>query len=299
MARRSDRRRRWASVSALASAAIAASSGSGEAAIIYHSAHWVGPNATLPLPGGNQISVFSRAQSRFGFINTTVPREILGPKGNVRTFFQQGGLVSENDGRVDMGGVAFRRLAGTGTFRPLALAGKGQTFKQVGSEAGSARLGSDFHVLTRNSVDVFYMYGPRLHHFPFWYSRGVHRFGPTFRQNVWTRTNGATHNGVGSISFRQYNYRTGYSLAGYGTQYALFSFDVGSQTDYGWLELSLGGSPGSAPFVRLIGYAYDTSGKQIPAGAIPEPKHLPLALGALALGAVGVREWRKKRNATA
>lgn len=298
MARKFDRRRRWASLSALASAALAASSGSGEAAIIYHGAHGVGPNATLPLPGGNQISVFSRMSSRFGFSNTTVPREIFGPKGNLKTVFGQFGLVTASNGRVDMGGVAFRRLAGASTFRPIALAGKGQTFNQVGSGAGAARLGSDFHARTRSFVNVFYLYGPRLHHFPFWYSRGYHRFGPTFRRNVWTRSNGATQNGVGSISFRRYDYRTGYSLAGYGTQYALFSFDAGSQTDYGWLELSLGGLPGSAPFVRLIGYAYDTSGKPIPAGAIPEPKHLPLALGALALGAVGVREWRKRRNAT-
>lgn len=296
MARRSDWRRRWASLSALTSAAIAASSGSGEAAIIYHGAHGVGPNATLPLPGGNQINVFSVA-SRFGF-GTGTMRGIPGPKGNLKTFFHQGGGVMESDGLVDMGGVAFRRLAGATTFRPIALAGKGQTFNQVGSGAGSARLGSDTHDRTRSGVNVFYLYGPRLHHFPFWYSRGYNRFGPTFRRRVWTRTNSATHDGAGSVSFRHYEYRTRYSLAGYGTQYALFSFDVGSQTDYGWLELSLGGLPGSAPFVRLIGYAYDTSGKPIPAGAIPEPKHLPLALGALALGAVGVREWRKKRDAT-
>src|SRR5271167_4550726 len=117
MARRSDRRRRWASLSALASAALAASSGSGEAAIIYHAAHGVGPNAVLPLPGGNQISVFSRMSSRDHFTLTTQPRRISGPKGNLKTFFDQGGLVTESDGRVEMGGVAFRRLAGTGTFR--------------------------------------------------------------------------------------------------------------------------------------------------------------------------------------
>jgi hypothetical protein len=113
------------------------------------------------------------------------------------------------------------------------------------------------------------------------------------------KTSGSTHNGIGVFNFSRTAYRTYYRLASYGTEYALFRFDVGAQTDYGWLKLSLGGVPGSAPFVRAIGYAYDTSGKPIPAGAIPEPKHLPLALGALALGAIGVREWRKKRNAHA
>jgi hypothetical protein len=67
--------------------------------------------------------------------------------------------------------------------------------------------------------------------------------------------------------------------------YTLFRFDVGSQTDCGWLKLALGNPGGDKPFIKAIGYAYDTSGKPI-----------PLALSALALGAIGVREWRKKRG---
>ncbi len=87
-------------------------------------------------------------------------------------------------------------------------------------------------------------------------------------------------------------------LAGYGDQYALFRFSVGSQTDYGWLELDLGPSGYPAdPVVSTLAYAYDTSGKRIPAGytGIPEPPRLPLALSALTLGAIGLREWRNRR----
>ena len=86
-------------------------------------------------------------------------------------------------------------------------------------------------------------------------------------------------------------------------QYALFSFTdpATSQPDYGWLEMSAYMSSRGGPRVTVIAAAYDPSGNPLPAGAgapIPEPQRLPIALGALALGAIGVREWRKKRNAT-
>jgi hypothetical protein len=303
MRRTSVRLRRWASLSALASAALAASSGSGEAAIIYQAAHGVGPGAILPLPGGNQRALVGRGNS-FLIHLTTFPKAFFGPKGNLKTLVEQGAqVILGPDGSLYAGGVAFRRRAGTAFRPPIAFAGPGQTFNQVGSGVGSARLGYHTRGGTKDLINVFYNYGPRLHHFPFWSRRNYQSFGPTFRHKVRVRTGGSTINGAGSVSFARSSYRTHYSLIGYGTQYALFSFDVGSQTDYGWLELSLGGVPGSEPFIRAIGYAYDTSGKPIPAGAIagaiPEPKHLPLALGALALGAVGVREWRKKRSATA
>ena len=71
----------------------------------------------------------------------------------------------------------------------------------------------------------------------------------------------------------------------------MFSFDVGSLTDYGWLELSVNGLN-----VDVLGYAYDNTGKLIKAGAVPEPQHLPLALGALAFGAIGIRELRKEAH---
>ncbi|MGA3024786.1 MAG: PEP-CTERM sorting domain-containing protein [Bryobacteraceae bacterium] len=78
-------------------------------------------------------------------------------------------------------------------------------------------------------------------------------------------------------------------------QYALFSFPAGAHTDYGWILLSDFVSDTNGPDLTILGYAYDTSGNKIPAGdtGVPEPSTLAMAgLGALALGAAGVRRWR-------
>ena len=64
MGRSSERRRRWASLSALAGAALAASGGTGEAAIIYQGLGGIGPDATLSLPGSNQIQVLKKGGAR-------------------------------------------------------------------------------------------------------------------------------------------------------------------------------------------------------------------------------------------
>jgi hypothetical protein len=292
MSKRSNRRR-WASLSALASAALAASSGSGEATIIYHAAHGVGPNASLPLPN-NSILLSRRSRSRTGFPSSPVFRTYFGPKGRPKTHLLRGFLFTGNNGTVSARGVSFRR---TRRSNDIAFAEKGQTFNQVGSAAGSyGRLATLHHARDVVQGLAFYNYGPRPHRFPRHFSGFSNFSDSAFRQKVQVRID---YQGSRRISYSQSLVRTGYSFVGSGKQYALFRFDVGSQTDYGWLELQLGNIGDSAPFIRLIGYAYDTSGKPIPAGAIPEPKHLPLALGALALGAVGLREWRKKRNATA
>ncbi len=289
MGRRSNRLRRWASLSALASAALAASSGSGEAAIIYHSAHGIGPDATLPLPN-NTISVFNRGSGGFSD-NTNRSRPYFGAKGRLKTF-----LFVELDlfgffYNVSARGVSFRRSG-----RSIALAKKGQTFNQVGSGAGSGQLASCVYSERNRFGFVSYRYGPRAHRFPQKIYGYSNHSSKSVRQKLRVRVLDRT---AGGLSYYQSVRRTAYDLAGLGKQFALFRFDVGSQTDYGWLELSLGNHGRSAPFVRLIGYAYETTGEPIRAGAVPEPEHLPLALGALALGAMGVREWRRKRNAAA
>ena len=59
-----------------------------------------------------------------------------------------------------------------------------------------------------------------------------------------------------------------------------FRFNVGADTFYGWVQLSVG--PGSIDFISA---AYNASpGTSIAAGAIPEPSSLAL----LALGATGI-----------
>jgi len=92
-------------------------------------------------------------------------------------------------------------------------------------------------------------------------------------------------------------------------KFALFKFNVGAGTEYGWLKLSLdnnrntsGSNNSYGPDVTLVQWAYDTSGAQIYAGetpgGVPEPGTFAMTgLAALALGAVGVRRWRAARAA--
>ena len=70
---------------------------------------------------------------------------------------------------------------------------------------------------------------------------------------------------------------------------------------YGWIEVSLANSnyPGG-PTATIYGYAYENNPDlKIVMGAKPVPEPAPLgilALGALALGAKGVRAWRRDRS---
>jgi hypothetical protein len=75
------------------------------------------------------------------------------------------------------------------------------------------------------------------------------------------------------------------------------STQVGSPVYYGWIDASLNNpGTGSGPDVTIFSYAYDNTGAKIPMGAVPEPGPATLlALGALALGAKGVRSWRRNR----
>ena len=113
--------------------------------------------------------------------------------------------------------------------------------------------------------------------------------------------NGNTTSFGGGVAWLVNAYRcwpqsTACGPGGYSNDYELFRFPVGSHFDYGWLELSLNWDNG--PYLTPVAYAYDTSGKPIPAGytGIPEPRELPLALSALTLGALGLRDWRKSRT---
>jgi hypothetical protein len=86
-------------------------------------------------------------------------------------------------------------------------------------------------------------------------------------------------------------------------KYFLFYFlDTSHAGDprYGWGELSLA-NPGGNAQATLVQYAYDDTGAMIAAGdtgaAVPEPNAFALTgLGALALGARGIRRWRAARQ---
>jgi hypothetical protein len=94
-------------------------------------------------------------------------------------------------------------------------------------------------------------------------------------------------------------------LSPFSLEYSLFKFTIPAtgQTDYGWVQLSyaVGIKPGTGPDLTITGYAWDNSGALLPAGSLtptPEPSTMGLAgLGALALGAAGLRRWRKSRQA--
>lgn len=106
---------------------------------------------------------------------------------------------------------------------------------------------------------------------------------------------------------------TVHSTAGVGPftdKYALFAIGGGPDTLYGWLHLSFsitdgfGPDPTFGPDLTVLDWAYDDSGAQLAAGqtttpetTTPEPASaVSSGLAALAMGAVGLRKWRRARK---
>ena len=98
-----------------------------------------------------------------------------------------------------------------------------------------------------------------------------------------------------------------YPASGYSHMYMSWLFadsNQGGTILYGWAEISLSIGDlhsGPGPVVTIYGYAYDNAGNPITMGAmpVPEPSAMSiLAVGALALGARGVRSWRRNRATT-
>ncbi len=87
--------------------------------------------------------------------------------------------------------------------------------------------------------------------------------------------------------------------SGYSNQYLAWMFADSTQGDalrYGWVEISLS-YENDGPLVTIFRYAYDDSGAKPTMGAVPEPSSSALlAIGAMALGARGLRKWREKRQ---
>ena len=89
-------------------------------------------------------------------------------------------------------------------------------------------------------------------------------------------------------------------------KYFPFQFRDADQANlmcYGWIKVDLANSTGNngAPDLTLYSWAYDTTGNQLPMGSmgVPEPGSAALlALGALTLGAKGLRNWRRNRPAS-
>ena len=76
-----------------------------------------------------------------------------------------------------------------------------------------------------------------------------------------------------------------------GLGFIAFRFDVGNGVQYGWARVNMNGSPDNG--FTLIDYAWGDPGDVIRTGQVPEPG----SLGLLAVGAVGILLWRKRRSA--
>lgn len=67
-------------------------------------------------------------------------------------------------------------------------------------------------------------------------------------------------------------------------------------TDYGYVHFQTTGTTGFP--ATILDYSYENTGAAITIGAVPEPT-TTAAMAAFALGAVGVRRWRKSKRQTA
>jgi hypothetical protein len=92
--------------------------------------------------------------------------------------------------------------------------------------------------------------------------------------------------------------------AGYNNRYLAWVFRDSTQGNalrYGWAEYSLNvaGYFAGGPTVTVLRYAYDDAGSKPTMGQLPVPEPTSgalFALGAMALGARGLRQWRQNRQ---
>ena len=107
---------------------------------------------------------------------------------------------------------------------------------------------------------------------------------------------------IGAATTNRHSPANGYSHKFLGFQFQ--DTAQGNAFRYGWIEIDLSVdnigifSPG--PTVTIYGYAFDNTGSQPAMGQVPEPAPMAvLVVGALALGARGIRAWRRERKSAA
>lgn len=93
----------------------------------------------------------------------------------------------------------------------------------------------------------------------------------------------------------------------FANRYALFRFIVSGLTHYGWIELSLENPAiDQGPTLTIHRFAWSdipetflNAGDELDSSPVPEPSaFLMSGLGALGLGAAGIRRWRAAKKAT-
>jgi hypothetical protein len=98
--------------------------------------------------------------------------------------------------------------------------------------------------------------------------------------------------------------QSGHAPDSFEHKYMAFKFKdstlTGSPVRYGWIDFGVANATATVPVVTIFRYAFDDTGLPIPMAAIPEPAPTTLlALGALALGAKGLRSWRRRATGSA
>lgn len=135
-------------------------------------------------------------------------------------------------------------------------------------------------------------------------SAGIQSNGSSFaathtKGDIWSGQNAVSSAFVAAARFYKVFGSTVSSThqpTGYAHKYLAYEFDDGGTMLFGWVDVSLNNGPGVDPNVTIYGYAYDSSGNPITVGEVPEPASMSiLALGALMLGAKGLRTWRHNR----
>lgn len=121
----------------------------------------------------------------------------------------------------------------------------------------------------------------------FTYPRYVSKLGAG--QNVGGFTNFVTN--YGYFAYLARHASGAFNAPGIG--YIGIRFNTGAGVQYGWIRLNMNGAPGNS--FTLVDYAWGDPGDSILTGQVPEPG----SLGLLALGAVGLLAWRKRRAQTA
>jgi hypothetical protein len=79
--------------------------------------------------------------------------------------------------------------------------------------------------------------------------------------------------------------------------YIGFYFSHDGHTSSGWASITVTGGSGSLGSVTINSWAFESTEDPIQVGAVPEPSETAIGLGALALGAVGLRRWRSQKVA--